>query len=92
MQEIKQTIAMCLLMAAFWGFMYPQFSLLQETYTCEDQTADPKKDFRAILEADRGQIVIKSKLWELLKDDENKSVTEMTEWSFYDHFGRKEAE
>ncbi|MGN0305587.1 MAG: hypothetical protein ACI4D2_05460 [Lachnospiraceae bacterium] len=68
MQEIKQTIAMCLLMAAFWGMMYPQFSLLEETYVCAEKEQNPREDFLAILEDDGSRIVIKSKLWELWKE------------------------
>ena len=76
MQEIKQTIAMCLLMAAFWGIMYPQFSLLEETYVCMGKEQNPKEDFFAILEDDGSKIVIRSKLWELWQEraeKENKS-------------------
>ena len=72
MTEIKQTLARGLLLAAFWGMMYPQFSLLQETYVAEKEGSSPEEDFFAILEADRSQIVIKSKLWELLVEKKEK--------------------
>ncbi len=91
MNEIKHTLAMGLLIAAFWGMMYPQFSLLQETYVAAQESGSPKEDFFAILEADRSQIVVKSRLWELWEERaEEKTVhTAVTEWSFHDYFGRK---
>lgn len=69
MQDIKQIIAICTLTLAFWGIMYPQFSLIQETYVCieEDAKKDPREDFFAILDAGCEKIEIKSKVWELWK-------------------------
>lgn len=73
MQEMKQTMAICALTLAFWGVMYPQFSLVQETYVCiEEEERNPKEDFFAILDAGYGKIEIKSKLWELWKEAEKK--------------------
>ncbi len=65
MREIKRTIAIGLLTAAFWGVLYPRFSLLEETYVRMDGEQDPRHDFYAILEGGSEKVVIKSKLWEL---------------------------
>lgn len=90
MQEIKQTIAMCLLIAAFWGMMYPQFSLLQETYSCGDKAKDPGEDFFAILEADQGEIVITSKFWELWQERQEKKISQKNDrMEPYDHVRRE---
>lgn len=84
MREIKQTLALGFLIAAFWGMMYPQFSLLQETYVSSQEKGSPREDFFAILGADRDQIVIKSKLWELWKEraeKEDQSANDRMEFS-----------
>ena len=77
MKEIKQTIAMGLLMAAFWGILYPKFSLTQDIFVCGEADYDPDEAFLGMLEGGRENIVFKSKLWELWsnmdqKDDESK--------------------
>lgn len=67
MQRIKQSIAIGMLAFAFWGVMYPQFSLVQDTYVCmEDVEQNPEKDFFHILDAGYGKIKMKSKLWEII--------------------------
>ncbi len=65
MHKIKQTIAIGFLTAAFWGILYPGFSLLEETYVRMDGEQDPRHDFYEILEGGREKVVIKSRLWEL---------------------------
>ena len=69
---------MGLLTMAFWGVMYPQFSLLEETYVLTEGTQDPREDFFSILEGGSGKVVVKSKLWELWEDR-----------SSYVYFGKK---
>lgn len=67
MHNIKQGILVSLLSFAFWGMLYPQFSLIEESYEITQGKKNPKEDFLEILNADKGEIVIKSKLFELLK-------------------------
>lgn len=66
---------------AFWGIMYPQFSLLQETYVSADGVQNPREDFFAILEGGSEKVVIKSKLWELWESR-----------SLYDYFRKEQVE
>ncbi|MBR5598018.1 MAG: hypothetical protein IKW30_11495 [Lachnospiraceae bacterium] len=68
MREIKQWICLCFMTIAFWGVMYPQFSLVEESYECKTKEKNPREDFFAILDADKGEIVIKSKFLELLME------------------------
>ena len=68
MKEIKQFICLCVMTYAFWGVMYPQFSLVKESYECLTKEKNPREDFFAILDADKGELVIKSKFLELLKE------------------------
>lgn len=67
MYNIKQGIFVSLLSFAFWGMLYPQFSLIEESYEIAQGKKNPKEDFLEILNADKGEIVIKSKFFELLK-------------------------
>lgn len=67
MKEVKQGILLCALTFAFWGVMYPQFSLIEESYECSIKEKNPKEDFYHILEAEKGEIVIKIKFLELLR-------------------------
>ena len=95
MKYIKESLMVCLMTFAFWGVMYPQFSLVKESYeliyetdenkendeevlggkekesqnirTKNQEKKNPQEDLFWILNADRGKIVIKSKLWELWK-------------------------
>lgn len=70
MREIKQLLMIGCLSFAFWGVMYPQFSLVKESYVCveKEKQADPEEDFWAILNAEYGQIKVKSKIWEKWKE------------------------
>lgn len=98
MRMIKQGILLCFITFAFWGVLYPQFSLAEETYTyveSEEETSltggnsqnakgenlrkkesgsgeqrkkNPKEDFIAILNADTGELLFRSRLWELWKE------------------------
>ena len=66
MKEIKQGIILWALTFAFWGVMYPQFSLVEESYECLVKEKNPKEDFYRILEAEKGEIIIKIKFLELI--------------------------
>lgn len=68
MEHIKQGILLCMMSFAFWGILYPQFSLVEECYETTHEEKNPKEDFLEILNADKGEIVIKSRLLELLKE------------------------
>lgn len=67
MEHIKQGFLLCIMSFTFWGVLYPQFSLVEECYECRKEEKNPKEDFFAILDADKGEIVVRSKLLELLK-------------------------
>ena len=67
METIKQGILLSMMTFAFWGVLYPQFSLVEESYEVIGREKDPREDFFAILEADKGELVISSKILELLK-------------------------
>lgn len=67
METIKQGILLCMITFAFWGVLYPQFSLVEESYEVMQKEKNPREDFFAILEADKGELVISSKFLEILK-------------------------
>ena len=67
METVKQGILLSVMTFAFWGVLYPQFSLVEESYEVIGREKDPREDFFAILEADKGELVISSKILELLK-------------------------
>ena len=68
MNQIKQGILLCVMTFAFWGVLYPQFSLVEESYECQEKEKNPREDFYEILDAEKGEVVIKSKLLELLRE------------------------
>lgn len=72
METIKQGILLCMMTFAFWGVLYPQFSLVEESYEAMEKEKNPKEDFFAILEADKGEIIISSKILEVLKERQEK--------------------
>jgi len=67
METIKQGILLSIMTFAFWGVLYPQFSLVEESYEVCGKEKDPRGDFFAILEADRGELVISSRILEVLR-------------------------
>ena len=67
METIKQGILLSIMTFAFWGVLYPQFSLVEESYEVCGKEKDPRDDFFAILEADRGELVISSRILEVLR-------------------------
>ena len=67
METIKQGILLSLMTFAFWGVLYPQCSLVEESYEVIGKEKEPREDFFAILEADKGELVISSKILEFLK-------------------------
>ena len=67
MDHIKQGILLCMMSFAFWGILYPQFSLVEESYETTFETKNPKEDFLRILDARQGEIIIKSRFWEILQ-------------------------
>ena len=68
MNHIKRGILLYIMTFAFWGMLYPQFSLVEESYVCQGKEKNPKEDFYAILDAKKGEVVIKSKFLELLME------------------------
>lgn len=70
MNNIKQGIFLSMLSFAFWGMLYPQFSLIEESYETTRKEKNPKEDFWEILNADKGEVVIKSRFLELLRQRE----------------------
>ena len=68
METIKQGILACMMTFAFWGMLYPQFSLAEECYECAHETKNPREDFLEILDAQQGEVIIKSKFLEFLKE------------------------
>lgn len=69
MRSIKQGILLYMMTFAFWGVLYPQFSLVEESYETIQAKKNPREDFFAILEAGKGELVISSKLLEILRKD-----------------------
>lgn len=72
METIKQGILLCMMTFAFWGVLYPQFSLVEESYEVVRKEKNPREDFFAILEADKGELVISSKILEVLRGRQDK--------------------
>ena len=72
METIKQGILLCMMTFAFWVVLYPQFSLVEESYEVMEKEKNPREDFFAILEADKGEIIISSKILEVLKERQEK--------------------
>ena len=68
MYQIKQGILLCMMTFAFWGALYPQFSLVEESYICHGKEKEPQEDFYEILNAGKGELVFKSKVLELLRE------------------------
>ena len=64
---LKKWICLMFVTFAFWGVLYPQFGLVEETYESTGEK-NPKEDFIAILNAEAGEVKFKSKLWELWKE------------------------
>lgn len=77
MKYVKQWVLLGMMSFAFWGVLYPQFSLVEESYDIIQSRKEAqieknaRKDFFAILEADKGELVISSRLLELLKEKRN---------------------
>ncbi len=69
MESIKQGVLLLVMTFTFWGVLYPQFSLVEESYECYKEEKNPKEDFFAILDADKGEVVIKSRFLEFLKEE-----------------------
>lgn len=69
MESIKKGILLYMMTFAFWGILYPQFSLIEESYEVMDKTKNPKEDFWEILNADKGEVVIKSRFLEILREN-----------------------
>ena len=67
MKTIKQGILLSVMTFAFWGVLYPQFSLVEECYEVCGKEKNPREDFFAILEADKGELLISSKVLEVLR-------------------------
>ena len=69
MRRMKESCMIGIMTLMFWGIMYPQFSLAEETYICLDKKEkEPEKDFFEILDASGEQLIFKSKLWEFVKE------------------------
>ncbi|MGL5258595.1 MAG: hypothetical protein ACRC7V_00655 [Lachnospiraceae bacterium] len=67
MEKIKQIFLIGSISFLFWGLMYPEFSLLEETYEYIgidlQEKKEPETDFFAILKTDGRDIDIKFKLF-----------------------------
>ena len=74
MNQIKQGVLLCMMTFALWGVLYPQFSLVEESYVCQGKEKNPKKDFYEILDAGRGEIILKSKFLEFLKSARTEKI------------------
>ena len=72
MEIIKQGILISMMTFAFWGVLYPQFSLVEESYEVSGKEKNPRDDFFAILEADKGELVISSRILEVLRARQDK--------------------
>ena len=78
MESIKRGMLLYMMTFAFWGILYPQFSLVEESYEIIQNRKEAqieknaRKDFLAILEADKGELVISSRLLELLRERKEK--------------------
>ena len=72
METIKQGILLSMMTFAFWGVLYPQFSLVENSYEVCGKEKNPREDFFAILEADKGELVISSKILEMLRVRQDK--------------------
>lgn len=78
MESMKQGILLCMMTFAFWGVLYPQFSLVEESYDIIQDSKDRQKeknsreDFFAILDAGKGELVVSSKLLEMFKERKEK--------------------
>ena len=68
MESIKRGILLYMMTFAFWGILYPQFSLVEESYESSNENKNPREDFLEILNAEQGEIVIKSRFLELLRE------------------------
>ena len=68
MESIKRGILLYMMTFAFWGILYPQFSLVEESYETSNKNKNPREDFLEILNAEQGDIVIKSRFLELLRE------------------------
>lgn len=68
MEFIKQQFLLLVMTFTFWCVLYPQFSLVEESYECLQEEKNPREDFFAILNADKGEVVIKSRFLELFKE------------------------
>ena len=68
MNQVKQGILLCMMTFAFWAVLYPQFSLVEESYVCQGKEKHPKEDLYEILDAKKGEVILKSKLLELLRE------------------------
>ena len=68
MESIKRGILLYMMTFAFWGILYRQFSLVEESYETSNKNKNPREDFLEILNAEQGEIVIKSRFLELLRE------------------------
>ena len=68
MESIKRGILLYMMTFAFWGILYPQFSLVEESYETSNKNKNSREDFLEILNAEQGEIVIKSRFLELLRE------------------------
>ena len=69
MKNMRQSMLLCMMTFAFWGVLYPQFSLVEECYEISEEEKIPQRDFFNILEADKDEIIISSKLFEMWKSN-----------------------
>ena len=87
MENIKRGMLICMMTFAFWGVLYPQFSLVDESYEVTNKDKNPREDFFSILEADKGEVIITSKFLEMWKAKQKTKI----EWSDM-LYGKNESE
>ena len=57
MESIKRGILLYMMTFAFWGILYPQFSLVEESYETSNKNKNPREDFLEILNAEQAGVV-----------------------------------
>lgn len=69
MNRKKDWMIIFMMSFVFWGMIYPQLTLTKSTYCCLTREGHyPEEDFYKILSAERGEIIVKSKIWEWITE------------------------
>lgn len=69
---IREFAFLVVLSAAWWGLLYPNFSLGEDTFQLSEEEAEsglsPAGEFFSMLDAEPGEIEVKSRFWEIITD------------------------